>query len=872
MTNRRQKRAKWPVGNLGAACVFGACLIAAVFSAQAGLAGEQAPAAAVEKAQSEAPHSGWTQSAGGAAPDLLKAAPLAKWTNFGLADGLPSEKVFAIRVDGERVWAGTEAGLACYENGRWRSWGVKDGLPHQVVLSLDVSPRSGDLWIGTMGGLARFSGGRFETFTQLSSGLSNDFVNGVVCDPDEDQVWAATAMGASRLDLRSGEWSVFTEQNTPMAEPWTYSATIGRGMVFVGAWGAGILELDKTSGRWREYRDPDKEMEIDLLPDDGPVHDVTSGVDFKDGVLWQASYFGVARYDGRSWRTYFKEDSGLASNFVQFVRANGRVAWLATDKGLSATDGSNWVTYRRREDGKGEIVSTRGKAPVATGVTETAMANNFVLGVDFQGDGVWVASEKGVSRGEPDAAVAAPAASAAVGDAAKTSPSSEGGAAAVSNDAGARAADDGAKAASGPQTTALGARFHYARTPDEFLPYRHLKIYQEFFTAPPEFAGAGRDKPDPQVDEVEIGFIGPLEDQDKPTLPPGLRPAAQGSPKAELYGRPMLHAAQLAVDEANAAGGYRGKPFRLRVRTDLVQWGQTSNELSQFAYNDGVWAILAAVESNHQHVMARATLKAEVPIVNAGSSDPTLLEHAIPWIVRVMSDDRQNSYLLVDYMMRVRGLSRVAVLRVNDRDGRVGIAEFAQAARRLSHPIVIEQRFENGASDFSEQLDHIARTNADGLFLLGNPVELGLIVKEARRRSMVQPIFAFDRAVHPKFLEAAGAAAEGVIATATFNPDRDDRVWRGFEQRYRERFGRQPTAFAAHAYDATNLVIDAIRSAGLNRARIRDALFAHTTFAGVTGPIEFDSTQGNVRRPWLAQVRNGRFEFWRPGDEVKKAR
>src|SRR5512139_221138 len=295
------------------------------------VAGQPTTPAAADRGAS---HGTWSEAAHGEQPNVLKSPPLAKWTSFGVADGLPAEKVLAIRVDGKRVWAGTEAGLACYEDGKWRTWGVKDGLPHSVVLSLDVSPRTGDLWIGTMGGLARFSGGRFETFTQLSSGLSNDFVNDVEADPDDDQIWAATAMGASRLDLRTGEWTIFTEQNTPMAEPWTYSVSIERGRVYVGAWGGGILELDKSSGRWREYRDPDKEMEIDLLPDDGPVHDVTAGVDYKDGVLWQAAYFGLARYDGRAWRTYFAEDSGVASNFIQFVRARGHVAWCATDKGL----------------------------------------------------------------------------------------------------------------------------------------------------------------------------------------------------------------------------------------------------------------------------------------------------------------------------------------------------------------------------------------------------------------------------------------------------------------------------------------------------------------------------------------------------------
>ncbi len=789
-------------------------------------------------------------------PDVLKMRPLARWTSFGLAEGLPSEKAFCIRVDGDRVWVGTEAGLACYEAGGWRVWGRPDGLPHPAVLSLDLSPRTGDLWIGTMGGLARFSGGRIEAFTQLSSGLSNDFVNDVECDPDEDQVWAATAMGASRFDLRTGEWTIFTEQNTPMAEPWTYSVAIDRGLVYVGAWGGGVLEHAKGTGRWREYRDPDKEMEIDLLPDDGPVHDVTAGIDFKDGILWQASYFGLARYDGRAWSTFFKADSGLASDFVQFVRARGRVAWCSTDDGLSATDGSGWVTYRRREDGKGNVLFTRGKEPAGALVTETTLAHNFVLGVDFQGDAVWVATEKGVSRGESDPAVAAPDASllAAASPPAMPSPT----------------------ATDAPRDAAASPRFHYANTPGDLLPYAHLKVYREFFTSPPEFRGAGREKPAPQAGldagEVRIGFIGPLDDEDGPILPPGRRSGARGDPKARFFGRPMLHAAQLAVEDANRAGGYQGKPFRLVLRTDLVQWGQTSNELSQFAYSDGVSAILSGVDSNHQHVLARATLKAEVPIVNAGSTDPTLLEHAIPWIVRVMSDDRQNAYLLLDYILRVRGHSRIAVLRVNDRDGRVGIMEFAQGARRLGHPVVIEQRFRNGDEDFAEQLGRIAQTGADSLFLLGNPRELGLIVKTARERGMRLPIFGGDRCVHAAFLEAAGDAAEGLVVASTFNPDREDPAWLDFRKRYRERFGEEPNAFAAHAYDGILLIASAVRSAGPNRACLRDALFAMKTFDGVTGKLEFDSTLNNVRKPWLAEVRGGKYQFFRPparGEEAK---
>src|SRR5512143_1814782 len=69
------------------------------------------------------------------------------WESFGVKEGLPAAEVFAVRVDADRIWAGTRNGLALYEKGRWRSFGVADGLPNPVILSLDVSPLTGDLWV-----------------------------------------------------------------------------------------------------------------------------------------------------------------------------------------------------------------------------------------------------------------------------------------------------------------------------------------------------------------------------------------------------------------------------------------------------------------------------------------------------------------------------------------------------------------------------------------------------------------------------------------------------------------------------------------------------------------------------------------------------
>lgn len=319
------------------------------------------------------------------------------WKNYTMKDGLPSDKIYSVRVDGDRVWAGTSNGLALLEDGEWTIFGVEDGLAHPGVLSIDVSELTGDVWLGTLGGMNRYSGGKFETFTQFNSGLANDVVYSVICD--EKDVWCATGGGAGHYDTYEEKWAIYTERNAPMHEPWTYNVCAGDNKIFIAAWGGGVIEYQKETGNFRDYVDPDGEMEIDLFPDDGLVHDITTAVSHANGILWVSSYFGMSRYDGLNWKGYFDHDSGLASNFINFLKANGDVVFVCSDNGLSSFNGQEWVTYKRSENGSGQrILFKDGKSVIKT--DNTGISHNFIIGVDFQGDDLWVATSHGLSHGK----------------------------------------------------------------------------------------------------------------------------------------------------------------------------------------------------------------------------------------------------------------------------------------------------------------------------------------------------------------------------------------------------------------------------------------------------------------------------------------
>lgn len=326
------------------------------------------------------------------------------WKTFTKNDGLPSDKIYCIRVDGDRILAGTSNGLAVFENNEWKTYGVKDGLGHKGVLSIDVSEETGDVWLGTLGGLTRWSSGSFYTFTQLNSGLANNIIYSVICDGKD--VWVATGGGAGHYDTFSDEWEIYMERNAPMHEPWTYGVCAGDNKIFIAAWGGGVIEFNKKTKKFRDYVDPDEQMELDVFPDDGVVHDITTGVSYANGVLWVATYFGLSWYDGAHWKSYFDHDSGLLSNFINYTKADGAVAWLCTDKGLSSFNGKTWVSYQKDENTNGGKVIITNGAKLTDGVKSTVtsapttIAHNFVLGVDFHDNEIWLATSKGLCKGE----------------------------------------------------------------------------------------------------------------------------------------------------------------------------------------------------------------------------------------------------------------------------------------------------------------------------------------------------------------------------------------------------------------------------------------------------------------------------------------
>lgn len=420
------------------------------------------------------------------------------------------------------------------------------------------------------------------------------------------------------------------------------------------------------------------------------------------------------------------------------------------------------------------------------------------------------------------------------------------------------AAEQAAVGQAAAQPSAEGALEVYGNTPEELRPYGRFvrRPYKQFFVEPLEFTGPGRDKPEPQVETVKIGVLAPMERSHEGYI-----------------GRPILWGAQVAIDEANEQGGYKGIPFELVIRNDTGLWGASANEIVAFSYQDSCWAVIGTVDGANTHIAIRVALKTELPVMNVGDTDPTLVETKIPWVFRNIADDRQMAYSLAHYVYKEKGHRRVAIVRADNRYGRFGVGEFRAASDRLGLSAPIEINYEVAYTqvnpDFEVQIDRLRRVAPDAVILWADAEPAGHLLKRMRQEGLDMPVYACDRVVHADFLRLAEGAADGVVAAYPYDPDADIPALKAFKRTYGKRFGRQPSVYATHSYDGAWMLVEAIREGGLNRYRIRDALAAIERYQGITGEIVMDDVYSDRGPITLATVRGGRFVFNEPRVDVQ---
>lgn len=350
-----------------------------------------------------------------------------------------------------------------------------------------------------------------------------------------------------------------------------------------------------------------------------------------------------------------------------------------------------------------------------------------------------------------------------------------------------------------------------------------------------EYLGPGREEPEPgDLREVLLGYIGP-------------------SDPAHPEGGDIWSAVSLAIEEANAEGGYRGLPFRAIPVWSENPWGTGVSKVARLAYYDKVWAMIGGIDGPSTHLAEQVVAKARLALISPASTDKTVNLAGVPWMFSALPGDHQAAPVIGEALLACH--EPFVILAATDHDSHMFLVELRRFLAATDSRPTFEYEFESDTRDFSELVARVKKSTAGAVALIAGSTDSARLLAALRQNGFAGRIFGGPWMARRAFLATAGTAAEGVYIPLLDDPTSG---FQHFAQLFQDRCGVFPDFVAAQAYDVTRLLIAAIRKSGLNRVRINDAVRELSPWDGVAGTITWDPVGQNMRTVRLGRIQRGR--------------
>jgi ABC-type branched-subunit amino acid transport system substrate-binding protein len=297
---------------------------------------------------------------------------------------------------------------------------------------------------------------------------------------------------------------------------------------------------------------------------------------------------------------------------------------------------------------------------------------------------------------------------------------------------------------------------------------------------PLRYEGPGREDAEPaDLAEVPVGFFGPDD-------------------AAHELGGSIYMGLALAVEDANANGGYKGKPFRLISRWTDNPWRGGASAVVKLAYVDRVCAIFGGIDGATTHLAEQVVAKALLPLIDPASWDESVNQANVPW----MFSCAPGGVELAQRMLAAMGGAEFTLVAGTDHDSRYLAGEVLKAAGgRVARRVDVAA----GAKEPGQAVD--------------GPVML--VAGALETRALAEGLRAGTRVVAGPCGRSRVCKGLRVDSPVLHAPDA---VLTG---RLEKRFSQAADDFSLLAYDAGRLAVQAVREAGMNRALIRDRLAVH---------------------------------------------
>ncbi len=310
---------------------------------------------------------------------------------------------------------------------------------------------------------------------------------------------------------------------------------------------------------------------------------------------------------------------------------------------------------------------------------------------------------------------------------------------------------------------------------------------------------------------------------------------------AAFLGDPELKTLQLYVDAINQQGGLLGKPVELIHYDTGGNAKEAVNFFKRLVKKDQVDIIVGGSSSGESLAVMPLAEEEQIPFISMAGA-VKIIEPVQKWTFKTPHTDRMAAAKIYTDMKR-RGLTKVALISGDGGFDKSGREESLKLAPEYGITIVADESYGNKDTDMTAQLTKIRDSGAQAILNFGFGTGPAIVTKNLRQLGIELPLYQSHGVASKKYIELAGAAAEGVRlpASALLVPEKladtdpQKPVLLAYQQKYQAAHGDVST-FGGHAYDALFLAVEAIKRAGTtDKAKVRDEIEKTQGFAGTAG-------------------------------------
>lgn len=321
---------------------------------------------------------------------------------------------------------------------------------------------------------------------------------------------------------------------------------------------------------------------------------------------------------------------------------------------------------------------------------------------------------------------------------------------------------------------------------------------------------------------------------------------------ASFLGGPEARTMEMLAERINAAGGVNGHQLELIIKDSGGSPEKAISFARQLIEEERVFAILGPSTSGESLKIKNICEEGETIMLSCAAAE-LIVNPVAKWVFKTPQKDSHAAEMIF-LEMQDMGVSKIAVVAGNTGFGKAGRQQLLDLAPRFGIQVVVDEVYDSGATDLSAVVAKLMSHQSVQAVVNWSIVPAqAIIAKNMRQAGWDVPLFQSHGFGNIKYVEAAGAAAEGIIFPAgrllvaeelpEGHPQKA--LLLDYKSSYESRYGEAASTFGGHGYDAFMILVEGIRRAGPDKHKVRDAIEHLEGFPGTGGIFNFSPQDHN---------------------------